>query len=149
MARHGDNSPNPRNPQGPSADERGVWDEALEPEQQSSLNASLRQVRDLPGASPELKDMAKKLLSGQVSIRDIVDDPSGARVFGGGDFAKLRGQWESASDEERDRLRNDEGAGDSGAGSDSRPGEGRPSRTEDERPKKGQGGRHSGGFSLY
>ncbi|NBE52721.1 hypothetical protein [Streptomyces boluensis] len=143
MARHGDNSPNPNNPQGPG-NERGAWDEALEPEQQRALNASLRQVSDLPGASPELKDMAKKLLSGQVSLRDVVDDPSGARVFGGGDFAKLRGQWESASEEERDRLSHPDGD-ESGA----RPDEGQPRSTQDEeRPKKGQG-RHSGGFSLY
>ncbi|MFM9373048.1 hypothetical protein [Streptomyces sp. Da 82-17] len=147
MARHGDNSPNPRNPQGPSGEDRGVWDEALEPEQQRSLNASLRQVRDLPGASPELKDMANKLLSGRVSIRDIVDDPSGSRVFGGGVFAQLRGQWESASDEERDRLRNSETTPDADA--DKRGDDGKPRRSEEsERPKKGQG-RHSGGFSLY
>ncbi|MDI3420759.1 hypothetical protein [Streptomyces luteolus] len=148
MARHGDNSPNPRNPQGPSDDERGAWDEALEPEQQRALNASLRQVRDLPGVSPELKDMANKLLSGRVSLRDIVDDPSGSRAFGGGEFAKLRGQWESASDEERDRLRNDV-TPDDGAGRDSRGDGEQPRRSqEQEQPKKGQG-RHSGGFSLY
>ncbi|MDI3388302.1 hypothetical protein QIS99_19140 [Streptomyces sp. B-S-A8] len=136
-----------------------MWDEALEPEQQRALNASLRQVRDLPGASPELQEMAKKLLSGRVSLRDIVDDPSGSRVFGGGDLAKLRGQWESASEEERDRLRNTEADEDSGRDSrneggrdgtdrqDGRDGQTRNSQ-EGERPKKSQG-RHSGGFSLY
>lgn len=144
MARHGDNSPNPGDSQGSSANERGAWDEALEPEQQRALNASLRQVSGLPGASPELKDMAKKLLSGQVSLRDIVDDPSGSRVFGS-DLGKLRGQWESASDEERDRIRNADADESRDRSDDGQ----QPRRSQDEeRPKKNQG-RHSGGFSLY
>ncbi|MFC7308672.1 hypothetical protein ACFQVC_31205 [Streptomyces monticola] len=151
MARHSENSPNSGGPQGPSS-ERGVWDEALEPEQIRALNNTLRKVPDMPGASPELKEMAKKLLSGQVSLRDIVDDPSGSSALGSG-LASLRGQWESASDEERDRIRNIEdeaeaGRDDSGrASSSSGDADSRRAADDEQRPKKQ--GRHSGGFSLY
>ncbi|WP_327353041.1 hypothetical protein [Streptomyces sp. NBC_01304] len=136
----------PQNPKGPNPD-RGVLDEALDPEQIRSLNKSLRSVADIPGASPELQDMAKKLLSGQVSLRDSLDDPSGARALGSG-LAGLRGQWEQMSDEEREQIR----LGEMPPGGEVAPGqdeqERRQDRDADQSKKKGQG-RHSGGFSLY
>ncbi|MDG4856970.1 hypothetical protein P8605_02140 [Streptomyces sp. T-3] len=134
----------PQNPKGPNPD-RGVLDEALDPEQIRSLNKALRDVADIPGASPELKDMAKKLLSGQVSLRDSLDDPSGARALGSG-LAGLRGQWEQMSDEEREQIR----LGEMPPGGEVAPGQdGQERRENDEQPKKKGQGRHSGGFSLY
>ncbi|MBT2490901.1 hypothetical protein J7E96_20755 [Streptomyces sp. ISL-96] len=135
----------PRNPQGPSPD-RGVWDEALEPEQVRSLNSALRKLADGGGASKELQDAAKKLLSGRVTLRDAMDDPSTARALGGG-MASLRGEWEALSDEEREQIRQGEVPASSDPSSD--PSEPRRSQGEPSpAPKKSQG-RHSGGFSLY
>jgi hypothetical protein len=123
-----------------------VWDEALEPEQIRSLNSALRKLADSDGASKELQEAAKKLLSGRVTLRDALDDPSAARALGSG-MASLRGKWEALSDEEREQIRRGEAPASGAPSSDPsgpRRSEGEPSQSR----KKNQG-RHSGGFSLY
>ncbi|MGW0733552.1 hypothetical protein [Streptomyces sp. NPDC002851] len=169
MARQSQNPQNPQNPHGPqgptgsgpqgpdaASDGSGAWDEALESEQVASLNSALRRITNTPGASPEMQEMAKKLLSGRVSLRDIVDDPDGSRALGSG-LASLRGKWEALSEEDRDRFRAGEplsgdaaaGGSDSSGGSGSGgSGAGRDGAGQGPSRKKGQG-RHSGGFSLY
>ncbi|MGR8007904.1 hypothetical protein [Streptomyces hypolithicus] len=149
MAQQPHSPQNPQRPQGPSPD-RGVLDEALEPEQLRSLNSDLRKLSAGNGVSPELRDMAQKLLSGRVTLRNALDDPSAARALGGG-LASLRGKWEALSEEEREQVRQGEdpeapaGSGDTPSGSST------PRRSEGERPEGGKKkpGRHSGGFSLY
>lgn len=136
----------PQNPQGPSQD-RGVWDEALEPEQMRSLNSALRKLADSGGgASKELRETAEKLLSGRVTLRDALDDPSAARALGGG-MASLRGEWESLSEEEREQIRQGEAPASGGASSG--PNEPRRPEGEPSQPRNKSQGRHSGGFSLY
>ncbi|WP_329123759.1 hypothetical protein [Streptomyces sp. NBC_01465] len=116
-------------------DQGGVWDEALEPSQLRSLNSALRKLADSDGGSPELREAAKKLMSGRVTLRDALDDPSVSRGLLSG-TASLREKWEAASEEEREAVREGEPAPDD---SPTRPSDG---------PKKPPG-RHSGGFSLY
>ncbi|MEV8308883.1 hypothetical protein AB0P36_16405 [Streptomyces flavidovirens] len=135
----------PQNPQGPSP-ERGVWDEALEPEQVRSLNSALRKLADNGGGSKELQEAAQKLLSGRVTLRDAMDDPSTVHALGGG-MASLRGEWEALSDEEREQIRRGEAPASGGASSD--PNESRRPDGESSQPRKKSQGRHSGGFSLY
>ncbi|OAH14360.1 hypothetical protein [Streptomyces jeddahensis] len=142
MTRQPENSPNPQG----SSPERGVLDEALEPEQVRSLNSALRKLSETDGASKELQDAAKRLLSGRLALRDALDDPAVARALGGG-MASLRGQWDALPEEERERIRRGEapasGSPSSGS-SEQRGSEGQSSQSG----KKSQG-RHSGGFSLY
>ncbi|MGW7662159.1 hypothetical protein [Streptomyces sp. NPDC054756] len=141
MARQPDNS---SNPQGASP-ERGVLDEALEPEQIKSLNSALRKLSQTDNVSKDLQESAKRMLSGRLALRDALDDPAFARAFGSGGLASLRGQWESLPEEERDRLRHGEPLqGDAEAGQKDAPG-----ASSEPRGQKPGGGRHSGGFSLY
>jgi hypothetical protein len=142
MTRRPENSPDPQG----SSPERGVLDEALEPEQIRSLNSALRKLSENDGVGKDLQDAAKKLLSGRVALRDALDDPGMARALGGG-MASLRGQWESLPDEERDQVRHGEPL----TSGDPSSGQSGPSRSEDQSAqsaRKSQG-RHSGGFSLY
>ncbi|MFE6174418.1 hypothetical protein [Streptomyces sp. NPDC056464] len=136
---------NPSNPQEPSQD-RGVLDEALEPAQIRSLNSALRKLTETDGVSKDMQEAAKRMLSGRLALRDALDDPAVARAMGGG-MASLRGQWESLSEEERDRVRHGEPLTGGGASSES-PEQKGPQSQSSQPPKKGQG-RHSGGFSLY
>ena len=136
-----ENSPDP---QGTSTD-RGVLDEALEPDQIRSLNSALRKLTETEGVSSELQDAAKKLLSGRLPLRDALNDPGVAHALGGG-MASLRGQWESLSDEERDRIRHGEPLTDAPSSELSEPK--RPLGEASRSGKRNQG-RHSGGFSLY
>src|SRR6266700_1909070 len=52
-----ENSPNPQDP----STDRGVLDEALEPEQIRSLNSALRKLTETEGVSSDLQDAEKKL----------------------------------------------------------------------------------------
>ncbi|OEJ23377.1 hypothetical protein AR457_01395 [Streptomyces agglomeratus] len=135
----------PQNPKGPDAD-RGVWDEALDPEQVRSLNSALHKLADGGGAGKELQDTAKNLLSGRLQLRDALDDPSAVRALSSGPMASLRNQWESLSDEEQEQIRQGEAPASDGAPSD--PNAPRRSGEDSPQPRKSQG-RHSGGFSLY
>ncbi|MFI7412241.1 hypothetical protein ACIBU0_26565 [Streptomyces sp. NPDC049627] len=137
-----ENSPNPHG----SSPERGVLDEALEPEQIRSLNSALRKLTETDGVSKDLQEAAKRMLSGRLALRDALDDPAVARAVGGG-LASLRGQWESLSEEERDRIRHGEPL-ESGTASS---GPSDPSSSKDQAAQSGKKnqGRHSGGFSLY
>ncbi|TXS53899.1 hypothetical protein EAO75_07185 [Streptomyces sp. uw30] len=142
MTRKPENSPNPHD----SSQERGVLDEALEPDQIRSLNSALRKLSETEGAGKEMQEAAKKLLSGRLALRDALDDPAVSRALGGG-MASLRGQWEALSDEERDQVRHGEKLAGGGPSS----GSSEPKRSEDENSQSGRKnqGRHSGGFSLY
>ncbi|GHH31623.1 hypothetical protein [Streptomyces lanatus] len=136
----------PENAPDGSSQERGVLDEALEPDQIRSLNSALRKLAETDGVSKDMQDAAKRMLSGRLPLRDALDDPAVSRALGGG-MASLRGQWESLSEEERDRVRHGEPLGGGDASSDSPERKG-PQSQPSQPPKKGQG-RHSGGFSLY
>ncbi|GAA4802504.1 hypothetical protein [Streptomyces ziwulingensis] len=146
---------NPPDPHGTPSD-RGVLDEALEPAQIRSLNSALRRLSESDGASKEMQDAAKRMLSGRLNLRDALDDPAMARALGGGGMASLRGQWESLSEEEREQLRRGEtppgGPGDPGGpGGGLVSGPPRPGGPQDQSAQEGKKnqGRHSGGFSLY
>ncbi|NUR04479.1 MAG: hypothetical protein HOY79_50635 [Streptomyces sp.] len=151
MTRGSENSPNP---QGVSQ-ERGVLDEALEPEQIRSLNSALRGLSENDGVGKDLQDAAKKLLSGRLALRDALDDPGVARALGGGmaslrgGMASLRGQWESLSEEERDQVRHGEPLTGTDPSSPSGRSEERTSEDRSAQSGKKSQGRHSGGFSLY
>jgi hypothetical protein len=142
MTRRPENSPKP---EGSSAD-RGVLDEALEPEQIRSLNSALRKLSETDGVGKDMQDAAKKLLSGRLALRDALDDPAMARALGG-DMASLRGQWESLSEEEREQVRH----GEAPASGDPSSGQSEPTGAEGRSSQSGRKtqGRHSGGFSLY
>lgn len=103
MTRQPENSSNPQG----SSQERGVLDEALEPEQIRSLNSALRKLSETDAGGKDLQEAAKKLLSGRLALRDAMDDPAVSRALGGG-MASLRGQWESLSEDERDQIRHGE-----------------------------------------
>ncbi|MGW0611936.1 hypothetical protein [Streptomyces sp. NPDC002788] len=142
MTRRPGNSPNPHG----ASPERGVLDEALEPEQIRSLNSALRKLSETEGVSKDLQEAAKRMLSGRLPLRDALDDPAVARALGGG-LASLRGEWESLSEEERDQIRH----GEAPASGDASSGQSGPSSSKDESSQSGKKdqGRHSGGFSLY
>ncbi|MFD0439550.1 hypothetical protein ACWEGX_17195 [Streptomyces chartreusis] len=142
MARQPDNSPNPHG----ASQERGVLDEALEPAQIRSLNSALRKLTETDGVSKDMQEAAKRMLSGRLALRDALDDPAVARALGGG-MASLRGQWESLSEEERDQVRHGEPLGDGPSAGSTEPKGPQDRSAQDNR--KGPGGRHSGGFSLY
>ncbi|GAA1370515.1 hypothetical protein [Streptomyces beijiangensis] len=113
----------------------GVWDEALEPAQLRSLNSTLRKLADSDGGNRELQEAAKKLMSGRITLRDALDDPSVSRGLLAG-TASLREKWEAASEEEREAVREEQPAPDDG-----------PTLSSGDQKKPP--GRHSGGFSLY
>ncbi|MGV9248601.1 hypothetical protein [Streptomyces sp. NPDC003710] len=142
MTRRPENSPSPHG----SSQDRGVLDEALEPEQIRSLNSALRKLSETEGAGKDMQDAAKRLLSGRLALREALDDPAVARALGEG-MASLRGQWETLSEEEREQIRH----GEVPASGDSSSGASEPRRSEDEaaQSRKKSQGRHSGGFSLY
>ncbi|MET9383169.1 hypothetical protein ABZY09_19360 [Streptomyces sp. NPDC002928] len=142
MTRRPENSPDPQG----ATQERGVLDEALEPEQIRSLNSALRKLSENDGADTDLQDAAKKLLSGRLALRDALDDPAVSRALGSG-MASLRGQWESLSDEEREQIRHGEPLG--GGAPTSAPTDPRSPAGETSQQGKKNQGRHSGGFSLY
>ncbi|MFH0519031.1 hypothetical protein ACHBTE_17920 [Streptomyces sp. M41] len=122
-----------------------MLDEALEPEQIRSLNSALRKLSESDAAGKDLQEAAKKLLSGRTALRDAMDDPAVSRALGGG-LSSLRGQWESLSEEDRDRIRHGEPLTDGPASGSSEP---KRAQGEDSQSGKKKQGRHSGGFSLY
>ncbi|MBC9729923.1 hypothetical protein [Streptomyces sp. TRM68367] len=142
MTRQPENSSSPHG----SSPERGVLDEALEPEQRRSLNSALRKLSETEGAGKDMQEAAKRLLSGRLALRDALDDPAVSRALNGG-MASLRGQWESLSEEERDQIRHGEAP--ASGGPSSGPSEQRRSEGEGSQSGKKSQGRHSGGFSLY
>ncbi|GGY48798.1 hypothetical protein [Streptomyces djakartensis] len=145
MTRRPENSPDPQGPDDPSQ-ERGVLDEALEPEQIRSLNSALRKLSETDNVSKDMQEAAKRLLSGRLALRNALDDPTVARALGGG-MASLRGKWESLSEEEREQIRRGE-TPPSGAPSSESSEQGMTDGESSQSGKKNQG-RHSGGFSLY
>ncbi|CAL9546539.1 hypothetical protein SUDANB58_04359 [Streptomyces sp. enrichment culture] len=146
MTRRSQNSPNPHG----SPPDRGVLDEALEPEQIRSLNSALRKLSETDAAGKDMQEAAKKLLSGRLALRDALDNPAVARALSGGGMASLRGQWESLSEEEREQIRSGEAPA-SDDPSEASPRATEPGRAGDRssRQENKVKGRHNGGFPLY
>lgn len=142
MTRRSESSPHPRG----ASQEPGVLDEVLEPEQLRSLNSALRKLSEADGVGKDTQDTAKRLLSGRLALRSALDDPAAARALGAG-MASLRRQWESLSEEERDRIRHGEAL----TSGDPSSGQSEPRRAQDQAAQSWKHGqaRHSGGFSLY
>ncbi|KPI00668.1 hypothetical protein OK074_5761 [Actinobacteria bacterium OK074] len=145
MTSQPENSSTPNGTYGSSPD-RGVLDEALEPEQIRSLNSALRKLSRTDSVGKDLEDAAKRLLSGRLALRDALDDPAVARALTGGGMASLRGQWDSLPEDERDRIRHEEPAAAETSANSPEPR--RPLGADSQSARKTQG-RHSGGFSLY
>jgi hypothetical protein len=146
MTRQPENSPNPNE----TSQDRGVLDEALEPGQIRSLNSALRKLSETDAVGKDMEEAAKRLLSGRLALRDALDDPAVARALSSGGMASLRGQWDALSEEERDRITHGETP--TSGDADPSAGEPEPRRSEGQSSQPGQknqGGRHSGGFSLY
>ncbi|WP_306323375.1 MULTISPECIES: hypothetical protein [unclassified Streptomyces] len=81
-----------------------IEDKNLTEEQNEHLTASLRKVRDMPGAPPALQDLARELLGGRMELKDVLDSPAGHRALGEG-LAPLRDQWRNMSPQERQQVR--------------------------------------------
>ncbi|MER7990375.1 hypothetical protein ABTY53_33050 [Streptomyces noursei] len=81
-----------------------VEDKDLSEEQNTHLTAALRAVRDNGAASPDLKDLARTMLSGRMEIKDVLDSPAGHRALTDG-LAGLRDQWRALPPEQRQSLR--------------------------------------------
>ncbi|MFI5758873.1 hypothetical protein [Streptomyces sp. NPDC051569] len=134
----------------------GVSDEALEPAQLRSLNSALRKLADGGGeANSALRESAQKLLSGRLTLRDALDDPSASRGLLTG-TASLRSTWDALSEEERAEVRERGAERASAPGSVPGPVPESGHASEPERPSGGSegpgkkaSGRHRGGFSLY
>lgn len=73
-------------------------------EQTEHLTKSLRAVRDNANAPEALKELAQKMLSGRLQLKDVLDDPAGNRALGAG-LASLKDQWRSMSQQERQAVR--------------------------------------------
>ncbi|MFI1155174.1 hypothetical protein [Streptomyces sioyaensis] len=73
-------------------------------EQNEHLTKSLRAVRDNANAPEALKELAQKMLSGRLQLKDVLDDPAGNRALGAG-LASLKDQWRSMSPQERQAVR--------------------------------------------
>ncbi|WP_030811771.1 hypothetical protein [Streptomyces sp. NRRL S-337] len=81
-----------------------VEDRDLAEEQNEHLTRSLRAVRDNPSAPPEVQELSRKLLSGRLELKDVLDDPSGYRALTDG-IAGMRESWRSMPPEVRQAVR--------------------------------------------
>lgn len=127
------------------ANETEFHDEALSPEQAAQFTRTLRKVTESGVGGPDLQDLARKLLSGRMDLRDVLDSPAGARALGAG-LEPLRSKWEALPESERQAIR------------DERPEAVAPGEADDPpapRPRRGRGQapssapRHAGGWSAY
>ncbi|MCK7625630.1 hypothetical protein MUU72_21435 [Streptomyces sp. RS10V-4] len=76
----------------------------LTEEQNEHRTKTLRAVRDNPNAPEALRDLAKKMLSGRLQLKDVLDDPAGHRALSEG-LAPLREQWRTMSPQQRQEVR--------------------------------------------
>ncbi|GAU70033.1 hypothetical protein SSP35_16_00280 [Streptomyces sp. NBRC 110611] len=81
-----------------------IEEKDLTEEQNEHLTKSLRAVRDNSNAPDALKELARKMLSGRLQLKDALDDPDGNRALVAG-LAPLRDQWRSMSPQERQAVR--------------------------------------------
>ncbi|MEU7635587.1 MULTISPECIES: hypothetical protein [unclassified Streptomyces] len=81
-----------------------IEDKDLSEEQNTHLTTALRAVRDNASVSPDLKDLARAMLSGRLEIKDVLDSPSGHRALTSG-LAGLRDEWRALPPEQRQTLR--------------------------------------------
>ncbi|KUL37385.1 hypothetical protein ADL22_21700 [Streptomyces sp. NRRL F-4489] len=99
-----------------------IEEKDLTEEQNEHRTTTLRAVRDNPNAPAALRDLAKKMLSGRVQLKDVLDDPAGHRALSEG-LAPLREQWRAMSPQQRQAVRQydpDEAPGSGGGPSGSR-----------------------------
>ncbi|GAB7030954.1 hypothetical protein AB0G35_16135 [Streptomyces sp. NPDC021749] len=88
----------------PGDREYPIEERDLAEEQNEHLTSALRTVRDNPNAPSELQDLARKMLSGRLELKDVLDDPSGYRALTDG-IAGMRESWRSMSPEDRQAVR--------------------------------------------
>ncbi|MFG2142484.1 hypothetical protein [Streptomyces sp. NPDC048650] len=81
-----------------------IEEKDLTEEQNEHLTKSLRAVRDNAKAPEALKELARKMLSGRLELKDALDDPAGNQALGAG-LAPLRDEWRSMSPQERQAVR--------------------------------------------
>ncbi|MGW2404588.1 hypothetical protein ACWCXK_08680 [Streptomyces sp. NPDC001739] len=81
-----------------------VEDRDLAEEQNEHLTRSLRAVRDNASAPAEAQDLARKMLSGRLELKDVLDDPSGYRALTDG-IAGMRESWRAMAPEDRQAVR--------------------------------------------
>ncbi|WP_407549906.1 hypothetical protein QOM21_11995 [Streptomyces sp. Pv4-95] len=90
----------------PGDREYPVEDKDLSEEQNEHLTKALRAVRGNSSAPPELQDLARKMLSGRLELKDVLDDPSGHRALTEG-ISGMRESWRSMSPQDRQAVRAD------------------------------------------
>ncbi|WP_438485582.1 hypothetical protein [Streptomyces sp. S186] len=81
-----------------------IEEKDLTEEQNEHRTRTLRAVRDNPNAPEALRDLAKKMLSGRLQLKDVLDDPAGHRALTEG-LAPLREQWRTMSPQQRQAVR--------------------------------------------
>lgn len=81
-----------------------LLDDARDPEQAARLHKALRTMRDTPSVPPQLQQMAREVLTGRLSMQDIVK--SGNYLDALGDrLSEIRRAAENMTPEERERNR--------------------------------------------
>ncbi|MFE2425376.1 hypothetical protein ACFXJ5_01250 [Streptomyces sp. NPDC059373] len=127
------------------AQENELHDAALDPEQAAHLNRTLRKVVGNSAVGPDLQDVARRLLSGRMELRDVLDSPAGARALGAG-LEPVRSKWEKLTAAERQAVRDAEPEQSDAPGKDDDP---KP-RGRRPRGEAAPSARHtSGGWSAY
>ncbi|MGD3107972.1 hypothetical protein [Streptomyces sp. YGL11-2] len=81
-----------------------IEEKDLTEEQNEHRTKTLRAVRDNPNAPEALRELAKKMLSGRVQLKDVLDDSAGHRALSEG-LAPLREQWRTMSPQQRQTVR--------------------------------------------
>jgi hypothetical protein len=88
----------------PGDREYPVDEKDLSEEQNEHLTKALRSVRGNASAPPALQDVARKMLSGRLELKDVLDDPSGFRALTDG-LAGMRESWRSMAPQDRQAVR--------------------------------------------
>ncbi|MFJ9416301.1 hypothetical protein ACIRPT_19260 [Streptomyces sp. NPDC101227] len=83
-----------------------VEEKDLSEEQNEHLTSALRAVRGNPNAPSDLQDLARKMLSGRLELKDVLDDPSGYRALTDG-ISGMRESWRSMPPQDRQAVRAD------------------------------------------
>ncbi|MFE7300525.1 hypothetical protein [Streptomyces sp. NPDC057579] len=81
-----------------------IEEQDLTDEQNEHRTETLRAVRDNPNAPEPLRQLAKKMLSGRLQLKDVLDDAAGHRALTEG-LAPLREQWRTMSPQQRQATR--------------------------------------------
>ncbi|MFJ8670594.1 hypothetical protein [Streptomyces sp. NPDC093589] len=81
-----------------------VEEKDLSEDQNEHLTKALRAVRGNPSAPPAMQDLARKMLSGRLELKDVLDDPSGHRALTEG-ISGMRESWRSMAPQDRQAVR--------------------------------------------